>query len=152
MPSSPSLSILSLGHPALLHHQTVVSPTSPVPHPHILPSLAARSWQLLYSLVSSCGLHYPGVMTTIRAALRFPHSDTLHCVVLIGCTKRSLIYRIELGEQARSDHEIGDSHRRLRLRKQFSVCCSVVCSGLYIEGTLDGVSPLSPTSSYQNPN
>lgn len=117
-PSSPSLSILSLGHPALLHHQTVVSPTSPVPHPHILPSLAARSWQLLYSLASSCGHHYPGIVATIRAALHFPHSATLCCVVLICCTKRSLIHCIELGEQTRLDHEIGDSHRRLRLRKQ----------------------------------
>src|SRR5699024_6920729 len=118
MPLATLSPIHSLGHLALLHHQTVVSPPSPVPHPHILPSLAARSWQLLYSLVSSCGHHYPGVVATIRAALCFPHSVTLHCVVLIGCTKRSLIYRIELGEQARLDHEIGDSHRRLRLRKQ----------------------------------
>ena len=115
MPSSPSLSILSLGHPALLHHQTVISPTSPVPHPHILPSLAARSWQLLYSLVSSCGHHYPGVMTTIRAALHFPHSATLCCIVLICCTKCSLIHRIELGEQTCLDHEISDSHQCLQL-------------------------------------
>lgn len=106
------------GFAASPEYQTVVSPTSPAPHPHILPSLAARSWQLSYSLVSSCGHHCPGIVATIRAALRFPHSVTLRCVVLICCTKRSLIHRIELGEQARLDHEIGDGHRRLRLRKQ----------------------------------